>query len=464
MQRIPFFLSLLFVACIASQVSAQTNGPHFATGARVGEVRQTEAIVWVRLTKQANGDTLAIKDSASGMPGKVKLSWWPSDRPEAIQHLDPVSVDPNADFTAQIKLAGLQPSTDYGYTLTAISTTDKEGSRLQGKFKTAPTAKQVTDVTAVVVTCQGLGSVDDNQKGHWVYSEMLNHDPDLFIHTGDVVYYDRGNPKKGEPQPASKDIAGARQRWARMYSHPWNRDFNSKVASYFMKDDHDTLKDDCWPGQTYGKLNFQQGVELFKEQTPQGERPYRTVRWGKDLQFWLLEGRDFRTPNPEPDGPEKSILGVEQKSWLKKGLAQSDATFKLVVFPSPIVGPDKHGKKDNHSNPTYATEGKELRTHLASIPNTYVVCGDRHWQYASQDPETGLIEICSGPINDKHTEKGGPNFEENPDYHLYFGKGRGGFLKIAVTREKDVPKIDFIWHGDRKSKGVVTKTLSYPAK
>jgi phosphodiesterase/alkaline phosphatase D-like protein len=45
-----------------------------------------------------------------------------------------------------------------------------------------------------------------------------------------------------------------------------------------------------------------------------------------------------------PDGPEKTILGDEQKIWLMQSLLESDATYKFVITPGPIVGPDKRGK------------------------------------------------------------------------------------------------------------------------
>ena len=32
--------------------------------------------------------------------------------------------------------------------------------------------------------------------------------------------------------------------------------FKREVSSYFIKDDHDTLKNDAWPGQTYGELTW----------------------------------------------------------------------------------------------------------------------------------------------------------------------------------------------------------------
>jgi len=54
------------------------------------------------------------------------------------------------------------------------------------------------------------------------------------------------------------------------------------------------------------------------------------------LQIWLVEGRDFRSPNTITDCPDKSIWGKEQKEWLKKTLLESDAIFKLLISPTPI--------------------------------------------------------------------------------------------------------------------------------
>ena len=66
------------------------------------------------------------------------------------------------------------------------------------------------------------------------------------------------------------------------------------------------------------------------------------------------------------DGPNKTILGTKQKAKLKKTIAESDASFKFIVTPGPIVGPDKPKKKDNHSNPGFFHEGEELRKFIAS--------------------------------------------------------------------------------------------------
>ena len=90
-----------------------------------------------------------------------------------------------------------------------------------------------------------------------------------------------------------------------------------------------------------GDLTFAQGQEIFRQQVPLGKTIYRTFRWGRDLQIWFTDGRDFRSPNDIPDGPEKTIWGTEQKAWLQRTLLESDATWKILISPTPIVGPDR---------------------------------------------------------------------------------------------------------------------------
>ena len=94
-----------------------------------------------------------------------------------------------------------------------------------------------------------------------------------------------------------------------------------------MKDDHDTTSNDSWPGIDFVDLTWEQGKELFVEQFPIRKKNYRTIRWGKDLQIWLVEGRDFRSPNTMTDGPKKSIWGKEQKEWFFR-------TFRNRMRPS----------------------------------------------------------------------------------------------------------------------------------
>jgi len=225
----------------------------------------------------------------------------------------------------------------------------------------------------------------------------------------------------------------ARYHWDRMYSLPRLIAFHLQVPAYWEKDDHDVYHDDCWPGmkrKKMGAFTFAEGQRIFLEEVPMGRRTYRRVRWGKRLEVWLVEGRDFRSANTAPDGPEKTIWGAEQKAWLKRTLLASDAEWKVLVSPTPIVGPDRTKKADNLSNAAFRHEGDEMRQWFAAnLPdNFFIACGDRHWQYHSIDPKTGVQEFSSGPASDAHAG-GSPGFDE--EYHQ-FHRMKGGFLSVAV--------------------------------
>ncbi len=458
------FRSMFFVCLtvlIASTAQSAIAQPHFASGIKIGEVDQHQAIVWVRLTTRKSADfdrlpdvskpenrsvLMPDEDLVPGTAGVVRVAYWPADDTESKRHTDWKSVTSENDFIHQFRLESLRPGTRYILEIEAKSAAESEQvNRIAGEFQTAPDANDAQPIRFIVTTCQAVRSIDDSPVGHQTYRHMLAFKPQFFVHTGDILYYDK--------LPLAKNPAQARSKWHLMFAFDANREFHRHVSSYFMKDDHDTLKNDCWPGQKYGELTFEQGLQIFRQQVPMNERTYRTIRWGQDVQIWLTEHRDFRSSNRMPDGPEKTILGDQQKQWLKKTISDSDATYKFVITPGPIVGPDKKGKNDNHSNPGFATEGQELRDFLSAQKNLFVICGDRHWQYCSRDPQTGLLEFGCGPINDQHMFGGNPG--KQPDYHRYFS-ARGGFL--GVTVDGDQAKAE--WFGtDRLKAGQQVEVL-----
>lgn len=445
---------------------------HHATGIKIGEVTPTSAIVWTRLTlnEQRNptdgpmvtiryvnnefdknrrkgkveavvypdGVTAdSLREAAPGAAGETRVRFRPKATGE-WKTTDWETVDADKDYTRQFSIQDLIPATEYELVVEGRSNSQSANVvELRGRFATAPEPNKDSRVVFTVSTGQGNNDRDSDQ-GFKIYGSMLELEPNFFAHTGDMVYYDQ----------IGKTLPLARYHWQRTYSLPSNVEFHRQVASYFEKDDHDTWVDDCWPtmnSEYMHEFTFAQGQAVFLEQMPMGSKTYRTFRWGKDLQIWLVEGRDFRSANTEPDGPEKTIWGTEQKTWFKRTMQESNATFRVLISPTPIVGPDRSKKNDNHSNAGFQHEGSELREFLASQKNTVVVCGDRHWQYMSADPKTGLREYSCGPATNKHA--GGWSKSDYVEEYHRFLRVKGGFLSVTIDRVDGQPILTSRFHG-----------------
>jgi alkaline phosphatase/alkaline phosphatase D len=146
-----------------------------------------------------------------------------------------------------------------------------------------------------------------------------------------------------------------------------------------------------------------------------------------------------------PDGPDKSIWGKEQKAWLQQTLLASNAVFKILISPTPIIGPDRDNKIDNHVNTRgFKTEGRAFLNWAGSnLTNFYIVCGDRHWQYHSID-ESGVQEFSAGAVSDVHGAVNQPHWGK--DRQPFFRDAAGGFLQVRLVGTVDKPELRFIFY------------------
>lgn len=461
----PFcFISLLCFALISSGVAQ----PFLGNGIKLGEITTDSAIVWMRLTERSEpkwagvpwlgledrnfevgelgekqlpqGKALAdMEGSLMGMPGKVRVSWWRERQPMQKQSTEWLAVDSRRDFTRQVELSGLESGRRYELAIESQSVGGNPGQKLSGSFTTAPGAASGDPFSFVVATCQSWKTRDKGTAGLRIYNEMLGRDPAFFVHLGDIVYYDKRSAG-GDVDARTPELA--RFHWNRWYGCADVVKFHRQVPSFFIKDDHDTLTDDSIPGMRVGDLTWDRGLSIFREQVPMGASTYRSRRWSKDLQFWVMEGRDFRSPNTMPDGPDKSIWGAEQKAWFKREVLASDASFKILFSPTPIVGPDRATKRDNLSNPNWVHEGDEVRKFCAEN-NVIVISGDRHWQYHSIDDKTGVHEFSSGATSEAHA--GGFSLDLRTDEHQYLAI-IGGFLSGEVFSDAGAPRLALRHH------------------
>ena len=433
-----------------------------AMGTRAGEVTDKTAIIWTRLTalEKRNNQGIVIAGRAQdykdknlpkvtvpveqlegacgGKTGFVRLRYATNEKLSNSLMTEWVKVSEKTDYIHQFKLASLKSATTYYYASESCFNKNKPAITVfKGRFNTAPTAETPSNFLFCLMTCQGYPD-RGHPDGHHIYPSMLALKPKFACLTGDLVYYDNDMPRVENERLA-------RYHWERMFSLPRLVKFNSNVSTYWLKDDHDTLDNDSSPGGKMGDFTFAQGQNIFHQQAPMTKGvSYRTFRWGKDLQIWLTDGRDERSPNEMPDGPNKTIWGATQKAWFKKTVKESDATWKILISPTPLVGPDRVQKDDNHTNAGFQHEGNELRQWLQeNVPqNFFVICGDRHWQYHSVHPETGVQEFSIGAASDEHA---GGTPGENKAYHR-FHLVKGGFMSVELKRKARVSSITLQHH------------------
>ena len=455
-------LVLLAGAAAAQPAGDAADAVFLASGVRVGEVGATTAVVWTRTTAEpqrrsgeeisgrpvvtlARGsDVSSLEGAVPGEPGEVRVVVRPAasaDEPAGRAARRTSGWYPTGaerDFTHQATFDDLTPNARYLVTVEARPAgggADAPATAIEtATFRTAPASDERLPVRFAAMTCQYYGR-RDRPDGFRIYPSMAAGRPDFYLSIGDNVYYDNESPR-------ATSVELARYHWQRMFTLPAIASFLRSVPGYWLKDDHDLLRNDSWPGIDPGisaPMTFEEGQAVFVEQMPAPERPHRTVRWGKGLQLWLVEGRDFRSPNDMPDGPGKTIWGTEQWHWLRDSLLASDADWKILVSPTPIVGPDRSSKADNHANAAFSHEGDAVREWFrANLDDSFlVIVGDRHWQYHSVHPETGLDEFSVGPASDAHA---GGTPGEDPEYHRFHRVG-GGFLSVDVDWVGDRPRI-----------------------
>ncbi len=168
----------------------------------------------------------------------------------------------------------------------------------------------------------------------------------------------------------------------------------------------------------------------FHEMTPirvtpeEPGRVYRKIAYGPHLDIFFLDLRSYRGANSdgmqETLTPEARVLGARQMAWLKRALADSRATWKVIASDMPIgliVWDDfraQAGVEAVANGVDGPARGRELEIEdllrfirSAGVRNTVWLTADVHYTAAhhyspdrasSQDFEP-FWEFVSGPIH-----------------------------------------------------------------
>lgn len=418
------------------------------------------------------------------------------------------STDPAKDSTTVVDIGGLQSNTYYYFRCKFNGTPDIR----KGRFRTFPQPGEKTDFVLVTGSCQETPNMD-------VFDRIRETEPLLMLHTGDFTYpsYQLNNSYPGT-------YSTVQLSWRKRYEeykmkemlltvpidyihddddgfgtaqHYWDTplfytDTAGNVINYF---DVDTLpiqgRYNCMRAYTeyfphYPLPDTAQGLfhslmigntEVFFLDTRSNADPnYRAFKFNTGTQLWEFD----------PD-TSHTLLGSVQFNWLKQGLQNSTADWKILVCGLPFnrqlriliefgiflqTGIFDIGNTQGTGFRLAAAfsnywaghpyEQQELLDFLAihQVKDVVVLSGDTHHNVIDDGLNAGLPELnASGlsvadlglayyineysatlgyPVLDSLWNGGGNGLGSNPNFLNAFGKVevfKGDSLRLCVVDE-----------------------------
>jgi alkaline phosphatase D len=439
--------------------STRLARPTLTHGIASGDVTATSAAIWAR----ADG------------PARIEIEISPRKGFSGARRLRAFA-KAATDYAVTVDVGRLRPGTRYHYRIRARA--DGVSRALIGTFRTAPASRRPAAVRFVFGAEVGSGNYCRHEQwGLPIFYYMSTLRPDFFIALGDMIYADStcrpDGPGDWRNLPnALVDVERLdwrdRERLREAYRDHWRytradrhmRYFLARVPIYSLWDDHEVINDsgaawDYWVSSQRNRPGYANIVAAGRDaffayggiRGSAGEpvRLYRSFRWGKHAELFLLDTRSYRSRNDLPDTPEnrKTMLGPAQLSWLKRSLARSTATWKIVASSVPVTiptGSELLGR-DAWSNGGHTTgferELLDLLRHLdaRSVDNVFFVTGDQHFAQilrSSKDYDGDremfvFHEFVAGPLNARLSKPVWLDPTTNPT-PLY---GDGGFFNFG---------------------------------
>ena len=279
------------------------------------------------------------------------------------------------DLTAHARLVGLEAGTAYHYRV--MHGGDPIALPSARSFNTAPSPDEPASFTFGVVS----DATTNDGNATVAYDQLGLMAPAFVLQIGDLDHRDPGTFA-----PWDVDIWREmhRDQLARhMAGQTLDRALLATAPFFHTWDDHDFGNNDADGMSPWKDLSLQAFVEYYP-MPPDAPNPKQGIwysfRWGQ-AEIIMLDLRSQRSPNDAEDGPDKSMLdhhGIErdQLEWFYTRLAESDATWKIIVSSSCW---NPYGKQ-NDSWAGYQNEQRKLLRRMVDLELTgvLVISGDMH--------------------------------------------------------------------------------------
>lgn len=471
------------IAAAGNSLAIVGSSPLVLThGIASGDVTASSAVIWARASGRAQ---MHVEVAANPSFRRVKSS-------------RSAKASEATDFTAQLRLRGLDPDTRYWYRVWFAGAGGRGRSEVSesrvGTFKTAPSPSHGRSVSFVVGADLGGQQFCRNAElgGYTIFASMEALAPDFFIANGDMIYADGDCPAAGPDGPGGwenipgdfpnigdpsvdwtntehvRDVLFRHYRYNR--ADPFYQSFLQRTPVISQWDDHEVINDfgapwTYWNSATIDRPGYPnlvaQGLDAFflyspiERQAADPTRIYRSFRWGQDVEVFVLDARSYRDRNDLPDtaANDKDMLGKEQIAWLVEGIRASTATWKIVSSDVPMsitTGSVAFGR-DAWANLGAEPTGFELEllrmlSELDRInaDNVVFVTTDVHFAqtiaYNTDADGDGdrlvLHELVSGPLNAVRAVPRPLDPAANPT-SLYAEGGIFNFSYVRIERQAD---------------------------
>lgn len=391
----------LAASACAPGVPTEAGGP-FSLGVASGLHSATEVVLWTRV-------------NPADAPGVTSVAWSLATDPgvTTVVASGTAPVSALSDQCVKVLVGGLVADTSYWFSFDS-------GSDLStiGRARTLPApGSSPTSLKLAFASCQSYAN------GYYsAWRDIANRDLDAVLFLGDYIYEAPSIQLLRNVRTDFADEAFSLEQYrARYRLYRGDPDIQAAHRAHPLVpvwDDHEVFNDHDAGSLAAQSARQAAAYQAWFEYMPvmpiAGNRIYRSLRWGDLGEVFMLDTRQYRGPHL-PVGllgatamdasyadPARTILGSEQKAWLKSGLASAQSagrTWKIIgnqVMIAPIRVTDLDTPESRAIDPTlvkhagfytnmdswdgFSHERDELLGHLRteSIQNAVFVTGDYH--------------------------------------------------------------------------------------
>jgi len=309
-------------------------------------------------------------------------------------------------IVVEYRLEGLRPCTEYFAGFQAASGT-------RARFRTF--AAGPFSFSVAFASCAGgtrpvpMSHVSNSG----VFDAIGQLDPHLFIHMGDLHYYNINGPAR----TTDRLLERFRQSLDRVLSQEHQALLYRRTPIAYVWDDHDYGPDDADSRSSTREA----ARRYYAVDVPHYPLPLAPLNDGPIAQtfdvgrvrFLMTDMRSERLP------PAREMLGTRQKAWLLGELERAAADrVPLVAWVNPVPWITADGDADGWGR--YAAERREIGERITALglgPRLVMLSGDAHmlaFDDGRHNANGGFVVAHAAPLDRFVRRKGGPYSHDPP--------------------------------------------------